>query len=616
MAGIWVHRRARGRRRARQAQRPRSRRSPATLGDASAARDVTGVVIGGGPGGRGRGAGRVRPARPGRHRAGDGATTPAGTIVGPAARRARRRSTIRDVDPRRGRARGPRPRRRPVGADRLGRAGQRDRRSAGPTTAPSVEMSVFGGKLIDRRARFTGGRGIVTVRPNAVTAEPAAAAGHGRDRDARPASSTLPAVPIVERVSEAEAAAASIEDARIIVAGGRGVGGAGRLQARRGARRRRSAARSARPAPRSTRAGSRTASRSARPARSSSPQLYLALGISGAIQHKVGMQTAEHDRRRQPRSRRADRRVRRPVRRRRPVRGRHGAARRSCAPGRAEPAPGDRDRDRARRSCCRSRRSSRWPRGSRSSCGGPGRIVARTREVERFRSSVARPGRPGRRSRSSGAAGRIDAVRRRQLGADTIGADDRGRDRRGRRATPTRRGRSTARRPRSAIRDDLVAELERAERALEMVEHGATIMAQVRRRGRGARGPDLDQARLPQPHPCPRGDRPPRRGAPRTLEAAPATGRRRTAGRPAREPTSLTTPCSGILGRTPQVVVVASRQESDALPPMRRAGHPRRRLARPRRFGHHPTPSRVHRLRDAVHDLRADRGRPARRRQA
>ena len=35
-----------------------------------------------------------------------------------------------------------------------------------------------------------------------------------------------------------------------------------------------------------------------------------------------------------------------------------------------------------------------------------------------------------------------------------------------------------------AIRDELIGDLERAERALAMVDHGARIMAQARRRGR------------------------------------------------------------------------------------------------------------------------------------
>ena len=87
---------------------------------------------------------------------------------------------------------------------------------------PAVEMSVFGGKLLTTSG-FTGGRGIVTVRPNVTTAAPAASPGRIEARDVEPAR-TLPAVRVVDRVSEA-GAAAPIEEARIIVAGGRGVGG-------------------------------------------------------------------------------------------------------------------------------------------------------------------------------------------------------------------------------------------------------------------------------------------------------------------------------------------------------------------------------------------------------
>ena len=87
---------------------------------------------------------------------------------------------------------------------------------------PAVEMSVFGGKLLTTSG-FTGGRGIITVRPNVTTAAPAASQGRIEARNVEPAR-TLPAVAVVDRISEA-GAAAPIEEARIIVAGGRGVGG-------------------------------------------------------------------------------------------------------------------------------------------------------------------------------------------------------------------------------------------------------------------------------------------------------------------------------------------------------------------------------------------------------
>jgi electron transfer flavoprotein alpha subunit len=153
---------------------------------------------------------------------------------------------------------------------------------------PIVTMSVFGGKLTTT-SRLTGERGIVTVRPNAVTAEetdkpgtvePAAVGGE----------LTLPQVPIVDRV-EAAGVAAPIEEARIIVAGGRGVGGpdgfkvveelADALGGAVGATR---AAVDSGWIPYAQQIG--------QTGKIVKPALYLALGISGAIQHKVGMQTA------------------------------------------------------------------------------------------------------------------------------------------------------------------------------------------------------------------------------------------------------------------------------------------------------------------------------------
>jgi electron transfer flavoprotein alpha subunit len=152
---------------------------------------------------------------------------------------------------------------------------------------PVVEMSVFGGKL-QTTSGFTGGRGIVTVRPNVATSLPSATPGTVETRTT--AADALPAVRILDRVSEA-GAAAPIEEAKIIVAGGRGVGGpdgfgivqqlAEVLGGAVGATR---AAVDSGWIPYSQQIG--------QTGKIVKPELYLALGISGAIQHKVGMQTA------------------------------------------------------------------------------------------------------------------------------------------------------------------------------------------------------------------------------------------------------------------------------------------------------------------------------------
>jgi electron transfer flavoprotein alpha subunit len=150
-------------------------------------------------------------------------------------------------------------------------------------------MSVFGGKLTTT-SRFSGSTGIVTVRPNVVTAAPSAKPGTVEVVDVT-GELQKPVVRVVERVVEA-GAALPIEEARIIVAGGRGVGGADGFklveeiaEALGGAVGATRAAVDAGWIPYGQQIG--------QTGKIVKPQLYLALGISGAIQHKVGMQTAE-----------------------------------------------------------------------------------------------------------------------------------------------------------------------------------------------------------------------------------------------------------------------------------------------------------------------------------
>ena len=155
-------------------------------------------------------------------------------------------------------------------------------------SGPLAEMSVFGGRLLTR-SQFSDDHGLVIVRPSAVAAETAPAPGRVEQVEVAPAAD-LPAVRIVDRIMEASEVV-SIEEATTIVAGGRGVGGpegfgiveelADVLGGAVGA----------------TRAVVDAgwigyAHQIGQTGKSVKPQLYLAAGISGAIQHKVGMQTS------------------------------------------------------------------------------------------------------------------------------------------------------------------------------------------------------------------------------------------------------------------------------------------------------------------------------------
>ncbi|HEY4190836.1 MAG TPA: electron transfer flavoprotein subunit alpha/FixB family protein [Candidatus Limnocylindrales bacterium] len=154
---------------------------------------------------------------------------------------------------------------------------------------PVVEASVLGAKAITRSA-FTGSTGLITVRPNATTAAVADAVGTVEQRDPA-AAGGAPAVAVLDRVAEA-GAEASLEEARIVVVGGRGVGSpdgfavvtelAGLLGGVVGATR---ASVDAGWIPYARQIG--------QTGKVVKPSLYLGLGVSGAMQHRVGMQSAE-----------------------------------------------------------------------------------------------------------------------------------------------------------------------------------------------------------------------------------------------------------------------------------------------------------------------------------
>lgn len=111
-----------------------------------------------------------------------------------------------------------------------------------------------------------------------------------------------------------------------------------------------------------------------------------------------------------------------------------------------------------------------------------GRLIAASRETDTFRRSMTdiatRAG-----ASLEGVAGRVDAVRRRALEAEAIGQNiEAAHDALGRYVEEAGRLRGSP--AAIALRDDMVAELERASRALDMIEHGRTIMLAGRGRER------------------------------------------------------------------------------------------------------------------------------------
>jgi electron transfer flavoprotein alpha subunit len=154
----------------------------------------------------------------------------------------------------------------------------------------TATQSVFGGAVIVE-AKVRTGTPIITVRPNSSPAEAAAGAGTRVDVSVTLSDSATKAT-IKDKVEEVQGARPELAEAAVVVSGGRGVGGAegfgviealaDTLGAAVGASR---AATDAGWYPHQYQVG--------QTGKTVSPQLYIANGISGAIQHRAGMQTSK-----------------------------------------------------------------------------------------------------------------------------------------------------------------------------------------------------------------------------------------------------------------------------------------------------------------------------------
>jgi electron transfer flavoprotein alpha subunit len=161
-------------------------------------------------------------------------------------------------------------------------------------TAVSADLTatqgIFGGATIVSSS-VTKGTPVLVVRPNSTAPEAAPGTPAETVVEVTPADAAK-AAKIVDRVVEAKSGRPDLTEAQVVVSGGRGLGAAEHfalvekladtLGAAVGASR---AATDAGWYPHQNQVG--------QTGKTVSPQLYIAVGISGAIQHRAGMQTSK-----------------------------------------------------------------------------------------------------------------------------------------------------------------------------------------------------------------------------------------------------------------------------------------------------------------------------------